>query len=86
MMDERTKRAARLAALIEAARNRPPMTDAELEAQRRSWVRGEMGLGSDADEAAYREALRDGDAATLDRLDREAAKRMALISAPEAPR
>ena len=34
----------------------PPMTDAELADQRASWVRGEMGMGSDADEAAYRAA------------------------------
>lgn len=29
-------------------------------AQRESWVRGEMGMGNDADETAYRERLRDG--------------------------
>lgn len=32
------------------------MTDAELDEQRASWVCGEMGLGSDADEAAFRAA------------------------------
>lgn len=33
-------------------------TDEELKAQRESWVRGEMAIGSDRDEAAYRAKLR----------------------------
>ena len=43
--------------LLEMARNHQ-MSDAELEQQAQSWVRGEMGMGADADEAAYREKLR----------------------------
>ena len=39
------------------------MTDEEraamYEAQRASWVRGELAMGSDADEAAYRAQLND---------------------------
>lgn len=31
--------------------------EAEIKAQRESWVRGEMGMGSDADEASYRTTL-----------------------------
>lgn len=34
-----------------------------LRLQRESWVRGEMGIGNDADEAAAREAYRAGGAA-----------------------
>lgn len=50
-------------------------TDAELRAQRRSYVAGEAALGSDADEAAYRSALDRGDKAEIARLDAEAEKR-----------
>ena len=32
----------------------PEEQDAMWKAQRESWVRGEMGIGSDADEAEYR--------------------------------
>lgn len=42
----------------------PEQQEAELRAQRDSWVRGEMGMGSDADEARYRadvEAGRDAE-------------------------
>lgn len=46
--------------LLESARNQQ-MSDAELEQQAQSWVRGEMAVGSDADEAAYREKLRKGE-------------------------
>lgn len=42
-----------------------------MRAQRRSWARGEVGIGSDADEAAYSRALKDGDQETLDRLQAE---------------
>lgn len=44
--------------------------------QARSFVRGEAGMGSDADEAEYAEALRAGDKETLARLDAEAAERV----------
>lgn len=42
-----------LQALLEKARHYT-MSPAEVEAQRQSWVRGEMALGSDADEARAR--------------------------------
>lgn len=45
--------------LLERARNHQ-MSDAELKQQVQSWVRGEMGMGSDTDEAAYRDKLRKG--------------------------
>jgi hypothetical protein len=41
--------------LIERARGHV-MTDAEIQAQRESWVRGQVGMGNDADEAAARKA------------------------------
>lgn len=65
----------KLAALIEAARSHK-MTPEELEAQRRSWVRGELGLGSDADEAAYTKALSEGDTDTIARLKAEGEARI----------
>ena len=37
----------------------PEAQEAMLQAQRKSWVRGEMAMGSDADEARERQALRD---------------------------
>jgi len=43
--------------LIERARNHV-MTEAEIQAQRESWVRGQVGMGNDADEAAARQAFR----------------------------
>ncbi len=42
-----------LAELLDAAR-RHVMTPEEIEAQRQSWVRGEMAIGTDADEERYR--------------------------------
>ena len=47
---------ARLDALLAMARAAPPMTEEEKRAQMQSWVRGEMGFGSDADERAWRDA------------------------------
>jgi hypothetical protein len=44
-----------LDAYLFLVRHSPPMTDAELIAQKQSWVRGEMAIGSDADETAYRQ-------------------------------
>lgn len=44
--------------------------------QRRSYVLGEIGMGSDKDEAAYRAALDAGDHPTLARLKAEAEARM----------
>jgi hypothetical protein len=43
----------KLAELLEAARSYK-MTPEEREAQRQSWVRGEMGMGNDAQERAER--------------------------------
>ena len=47
-----------------------------LAAQRRSYVRAEMGFGSDADEAAMAAAIRAGDSAEIARLEAEADARM----------
>lgn len=76
-MNDRT----RLDALLAAARARGPMTDAEIDAQRRSFILGEAAFGSDRDEAAYRAAHERGDAAELARLDDEAEKRVAAATA-----
>ena len=43
----------RLEEMLEEARKHP-VTEAELREQRKSWVRGEMSIGLDRDEAAYR--------------------------------
>jgi hypothetical protein len=40
----------------------PDEQEAHRKAQQEIWVRGEMGIGSDTDEAAYRAAMRDEDA------------------------
>ena len=53
----------------------PEQQASMLIAQRQSWVRAELGFGSDADEAAYRSADADGRV----RLDAAAAERMAQI-------
>jgi hypothetical protein len=53
--------------------------DKMIEDQRRSFVRGQMGMGSDRDEAEYAQALRDGDVERLKRLDQEAAERAARV-------
>jgi len=50
---------AKLDELLEAARNHE-MTEEELKAQRESWVRGEMAIGSDADEIEYRAHIIEG--------------------------
>lgn len=44
--------------------------------QRHSYNRAEAGIGSDADELAYREALARGDTAEITRLDAESQQRM----------
>lgn len=67
--------------LLALARERwDQMTPAEKremqEAQRMSYVVGEAGFGSDADEAAYAKAFREGDNETMDRLNKEARARM----------
>jgi hypothetical protein len=46
-----------LTELLDAARKHA-MTPEEREAQRQSWVRGEMALGTDADEERYREGTK----------------------------
>lgn len=50
-----------------------------LEAQRKSWARGEAGMGSDKDEVEYAKALREGDKKTLARLEAESQERMNAI-------
>ncbi len=62
--------------LIKAARERGPMTEAELKAQRESFVRAEVGMGSDRDEAAFRAAMDRGDKAEMARLEAEGLARM----------
>ena len=71
-----------LDALLAEARARAPLTPAEIARQRASWVRGEMGMGDDADEAAYRAALVAGDTETLARLEREAEARVRRLLDP----
>jgi hypothetical protein len=57
----------------------PAQRDAMHEAQRRSWARGEAGMGSDRDEAAYRKALKESDQDALQRLEAESQERMRRI-------
>ncbi len=45
------------------------------EEQRKSWVRGEMGMGTDKDEAEYAKAVLADDIETIKRLDAEADER-----------
>lgn len=65
-----------LEALVAASKARGPMTEAEMAAQQASWARGEVGMGSDRDEAAYRAAVQSGDKAEQARLDRAAEERV----------
>lgn len=53
----------------------PEQQEEHMREQRLSWVRGEMGMGNDKDEAAYRDALARNDQAELTRLDAEAEER-----------
>lgn len=59
----------------------PEEREAMLKSQRESFVRAEAGFGSDADEAAYRKALEEGDTETLERLNAEADGRVAAVDA-----
>lgn len=74
MMIDRDK--SPLEALVAASKARGPMTEAERAAQQASWARGEVGMGSDRDEAEYRAAVRSGDRAAQRRLDQEAEDRV----------
>lgn len=65
--------AARYAAMSPAERH------AMIRAQAASFARAEAGFGSDADEAAWREAHRTGDTKTLKRLEAEAAARVLAV-------
>lgn len=56
----------------------PEQRQKALERQRESYVVAEMGMGSDADEQAYRAALANGDTSEIERLDAAAAERMRL--------
>lgn len=62
--------------LLDRLRNLPPATPEQIAAQRRSWVVGEMGMGSDADEAEYASACAAGDAEWIARCDAKAQARM----------
>lgn len=65
---------------IEAFRNLPREDqDRLLEEQRRSWVRGEMGMGTDRDEARYADALRREDRLALAVLEGESLARMRRV-------
>lgn len=59
-------------------KNLRPATEEELRAQRESWVRGEAGIGDDAEEAAWRDATARGDQAELDRLEARAKRRIEI--------
>lgn len=62
---------------IEAVKRMSPEERARMHRkQRASWVRGEIGMGSDADEAAYSRALAEDDQATLARLEAAAKERV----------
>lgn len=65
-----------LEAVVAAARFRLSMTEEEWAAQKASFVRGEIGMGSDRDEANYRKALFSGDKIRLQELDQEAEDRV----------
>jgi len=81
-LDKRAELAAKLGRdpdlneLVILARTHTP-TEAELAAQRHNFVRGEIGMGGDRDEAAYRAAVERGDGPEIARLDAAAAARMA---------
>ena len=64
-----------LGKLIRRCIERGGATEEELRAQRRSWVSSEAAWGSDADEAAYRDAYDRGDTEEITRLDAAAEKR-----------
>lgn len=55
----------------------PEERKAMTESQKESYVRAEIGMGSDADEEEYRRALREGDQVKLDLLNQESLHRMA---------
>jgi hypothetical protein len=72
-----------LIALLSRARDvveamTPEQRGTMIAAQRRSYVIGEAGMGSDADEAAYRAALVAGDHSALVRLNAESMERMQM--------
>lgn len=65
--------------MLEEAKKLPPMTREEFEAQRRNYVRGEMGIGSDRDEAALATARASGDEAEIARLNEASEARMRAV-------
>tara|TARA_R110000850_G_scaffold138657_1_gene259711 strand:+ start:168 stop:434 length:267 start_codon:yes stop_codon:yes gene_type:complete len=71
--------------LLERLKNLRPASAEELKAQRRSYLRAEAGFGSDADEAAYRQALSDGDTAKIAELDEAAERRMESVDTYLSP-
>lgn len=54
-------------------------TEAELAAQMASWARAEVEIGSDADEAAYRDAMARGDTEALAALIQKGRDRVAAL-------
>ena len=82
MMFAAKKASPELDALIARARNAPPMTEAEIKAQRDSFARAELGFGSDEQEAEYAAALLRGDDETVKRCEAEAQVRMAKFDEP----
>lgn len=76
---ERLGRAPTLAELLTLCRGYR-MTPEEAAAQRWSFVVGEAGFGSDADERAYREAIAREDVLEIQRLEHEAIRRMEIVA------
>lgn len=73
MTPELTELLARARATVDAM---TPDQRAEMyRQQRESWVVGEAGFGSDADEAAYRAAVQAGHAGAIAKLNEEAEER-----------
>lgn len=62
--------------LLERAARLPPPTPAQRQAQREGWAIAAMGMGSDADEAAYAAAVATEDRKKMARLDWESEERM----------
>lgn len=80
------EQAKRLSDSIDAFHKLPlEQREAVLAEQRRSWARGEAGMGSDKDEADYRAALAAGDKVKLTQLEAESAERVAAFDAAHPP-
>jgi hypothetical protein len=64
--------------MLELARTHR-LTAEEIAAQAKSWAGDEMGMGLDAHEQAFREAVASGNRAEIERLEAEARVRMAMV-------